>query len=160
MKKARANSHDQHGVSAVQEVASPSAMPSQMSSDGSSITGSGQIHYLNGNLPYELQEDRKWMKQILPALIMWAGNQPDPWIITDQNLVGVLHAIIVCVVPHFQDLSVVTILFPHRSILLFTHTRCLLTWRGRRLYTNTSYLFIHTVSSFCFFDLSMDLTNS
>ena len=50
----------------------------------------------------------------------------------------------------------VTILFPHHSILLFTHTCCLLTWRGRRHYTNTSYLFIHTLSSFCFFDLSLD----
>ena len=54
----------------------------------------------------------------------------------------------------------VTVLFPHRSVLLFFHTRCLLTWRGRRLYTNTSYLFIRTNSSFCFFDLSMDLANS
>ena len=54
----------------------------------------------------------------------------------------------------------VTILFPHHSILLFTHTCCLLTWRGRYHYTNTSYLFICTSSSFCFFDLSMDLANS
>ena len=55
----------------------------------------------------------------------------------------------------------VTILFPHRSILLFTHTRCLLTWRGRRhSYINTSYLFICTLSSFCFFDLHMDIANS
>ena len=54
----------------------------------------------------------------------------------------------------------VTVLFPHRSILLFFHTRYLLTWRGRRIYTNTSYLFIRTVSSFCFFDLSTDLANS
>ena len=54
----------------------------------------------------------------------------------------------------------VTVLFPHHSILLFTHTRCLLTWRGRRHYINTSYLFIHTLSSFCFFDLSTDLANS
>ena len=54
----------------------------------------------------------------------------------------------------------VTVLFPHRSTLLFIHTRCLLTWRGRRHYTNTSFLFIRTLSSFCFFDLSMDLANS
>ena len=54
----------------------------------------------------------------------------------------------------------VTVLFPHHSILLFTHTHCLLTWRGRRHYTNTSFLFIRTLSSFCFFDLSMDLANS
>ena len=54
----------------------------------------------------------------------------------------------------------VTVLFPHRSVLLFFHTQCLLTWRGRRLYTNTAYLFIRTASSFCFLDLSMDLANS
>ena len=57
--------------------------------------------------------------------------------------------------------SSVMILFPHCSILLFTHTRCLLTWRGRcHSYINTSYLFIHTLSSFCFLDLSMDIANS
>ena len=54
----------------------------------------------------------------------------------------------------------VTILFPYHSVLLFIHTHCLLTWRGRRRYTNTSFLFIRTSSSFCFFDLSMDLANS
>ena len=58
-------------------------------------------------------------------------------------------------------LLTVTILFPHRSILLFTHSRRLLTWRGRRhSYINTSYLLIHTLSSFCFLDLSMDIANS
>ena len=62
--------------------------------------------------------------------------------------------------PAVQMPTSVTVLFPHRSILLFIHTRCLLTWRGRRHYTNTSYLFICTLSSFCFFDLSMDLANS
>ena len=55
----------------------------------------------------------------------------------------------------------VTILFPHRSILLFTHTCRLLTWRGRcHSYINTSYLLIRTLSSFCFLDLSMDIANS
>ena len=61
---------------------------------------------------------------------------------------------------HPVTLIPVTVLFPHRSILLFFHTRCLLTWRGRRIYTNTAYLFLRTASSFCFFDLSMDLANS
>ena len=55
----------------------------------------------------------------------------------------------------------VTILFPHRSTLLFIHSRCLLTWRGRRhSYINTSYLLILTSSSFCFLNLSMDIANS
>ena len=61
---------------------------------------------------------------------------------------------------HATLTTAVTVLFPHRSVLLFFHTHCLLTWRGRRLYTNTLYLFIHTDSSFCFFDLSTDLANS
>ena len=56
--------------------------------------------------------------------------------------------------------DVVTVLFPHHSVLLFIHTHRLLTWRGRHHYINTSFLFIHTLSSFCFFDLSMDLANS
>ena len=56
--------------------------------------------------------------------------------------------------------TVVTILFPHRSTLLFIHSCRLLTWRGRHhSYINTSYLLIHT-SSFCFLDLSMDIANS
>ena len=59
-----------------------------------------------------------------------------------------------------RNTSSVTVLFPHRSVLLFFHTQCLLTWRGRRLYTNTAYLFTRTSSSFCFFDLSLDLANS
>ena len=59
------------------------------------------------------------------------------------------------------DAMTVTILFPHHSIVLFTHTCRLLTWRGRHhSYINTSYLFIHTLSSFCFLDLSMDIANS
>ena len=56
--------------------------------------------------------------------------------------------------------GIVTVLFPYHSVLLFFHTQCLLTWRGRRIYTNTAYLFLRTASSFCFFDLSMDLANS
>ena len=55
----------------------------------------------------------------------------------------------------------VTIFFPHRSTLLFTHSHHLLTWRGRcHSYINTSYLLIRTLSSFCFLDLSMDIANS
>ena len=57
-----------------------------------------------------------------------------------------------------RKIALVTVLFPHRSVLLFFHTRCLLTWRGRRIYTNTSYPFICTISSFCFFDLSHGLS--
>ena len=66
------------------------------------------------------------------------------------------------IIPRYSMVGVsVTILLPHSSILLFTHTHRLLTWRGRRhLYHNTSYLLIHALSSFCFLDLSMDIANS
>ncbi|KAI6139761.1 hypothetical protein BKA82DRAFT_27019 [Pisolithus tinctorius] len=58
--------------------------PSQVSSSGTS--GTRRTHYINLDLPAALQVDRKWTKQILPALVMWAGSLADPWLIPDQDL--------------------------------------------------------------------------
>ena len=48
------------------------------------------------------------------------------------------------------SLSIVMILFPHHSILLIIHSRCLLTWRGRGsvCFLNTTYLLTHRFSTF------------
>ena len=79
--------------------------------------------------------------------------------IPDRHVKGVIF--VVSSGNRHRGLVTVTILFPHHSVLLFTHTHRLLTWRGRRhSYINTSYLFIRTLSSFCFLDLSMDIANS
>ena len=52
----------------------------------------------------------------------------------------------------------VTILFPYRSILLIVHSHHLLTWRGRGSvhFLNTTYLLVHSISTFSLADLSLD----
>ena len=53
----------------------------------------------------------------------------------------------------------VTILFPYHSILLIVHSRRLLTWRGRGSvhFLNTTYLLVHSLSTFSLVDLSSDI---
>ncbi|KAI5999799.1 hypothetical protein F5J12DRAFT_784576 [Pisolithus orientalis] len=63
-------------------------IPSQVSSSGTS--GTRHIHYINLVLPAALQADRKWTKQILPVLVMWAGSPVDPWLIPDQDLMQLI----------------------------------------------------------------------
>ena len=52
----------------------------------------------------------------------------------------------------------VTILFPYRSILVILHSHHLLTWRGRgsTLFLNTTYLLVHSFSTFSLVNLSSD----
>ena len=53
----------------------------------------------------------------------------------------------------------VTILFPYRSILLIVHSRHLLTWRDRGsvCFLNTTYLLVHSSSTFSLVSLSLDV---
>ncbi|KAI6011236.1 hypothetical protein PISMIDRAFT_112320 [Pisolithus microcarpus 441] len=69
--------------------------------------GSGHVHYINGHLPSLLQEDRKWTKQVLPALVMWARSLGNPWVIPDQDLMQALQTIIITVNPNFGDLTAI-----------------------------------------------------
>ncbi|KAL4077523.1 hypothetical protein J3A83DRAFT_4185895 [Scleroderma citrinum] len=52
-----------------------------------SSTGGRCVCYINRHLPPMLQEDRKWTKLILPALLRWAGSLGDLWVIPDQDLI-------------------------------------------------------------------------
>ena len=56
----------------------------------------------------------------------------------------------------------VTILFPYCSILIFIHSCCLLTWRGRGNghFFNSTYLLLCSFSTFSLIDLSLDLVIS
>ncbi|KIM59462.1 hypothetical protein SCLCIDRAFT_27290 [Scleroderma citrinum Foug A] len=81
---------------------------SQTSSAGTNSAGMGGANhfcYMNGHLPPALQEDRKWTKQILPALLTWAGSLGDPWVISDQDIVWTLQTIVATVDLHFNNLD-------------------------------------------------------
>ncbi|KAI6018553.1 hypothetical protein BKA83DRAFT_4496063 [Pisolithus microcarpus] len=83
-------------------------------------SGIGHVHYINGHLPPLLQEDRKWTKQVLPALVTWAGSLGDPWVIPDQDLMRALWMIIITVNPNFGNLTAI-----HPGALVFI----LATWQ-------------------------------
>ncbi|KAI6017638.1 hypothetical protein PISMIDRAFT_18306 [Pisolithus microcarpus 441] len=115
---------------------------SQTSSTGTNSTGSGRIHYINGHLPHSLQEDRKWTKLVLPALVTWAGSLGDPWVIPDQDLMRALQIIVITVNPNFGNLSaicprapvfVLVVIFTFVLVAFLTHfigqaTRRLSVW--------------------------------
>ncbi|KIN94160.1 hypothetical protein M404DRAFT_35342 [Pisolithus tinctorius Marx 270] len=64
------------------------------------------IHFINANLPEELQEDRRWLKQMLPTLLMWAGSFADPWAIPDLELMTALRIITTSLVSDFDSHAV------------------------------------------------------
>ncbi|KAI6021336.1 hypothetical protein BKA83DRAFT_116377 [Pisolithus microcarpus] len=81
------------------------AHSSQVSSITTNSMGSGCLCYINGHLPPTLQEDRKWTKQVLPALMTWAGSLSDPWVIPDQDMMWALQIIIITINLGFGNLT-------------------------------------------------------
>ncbi|KAI6128668.1 hypothetical protein EDD16DRAFT_1516144 [Pisolithus croceorrhizus] len=82
-------------------------LPSQASSMQTDSMGSGHVCYINGHLPLSLQEDRKWTKQVLPALVTWARSLGNPWVIPDQDLMWALQTIITTVNSNFGNLTAI-----------------------------------------------------
>ena len=85
--------------------ASASVISGPTSSVGTTSAGGKRNRYMIADLLLALQEDRRWSKQILPALLTWAGSLDDPWMIADQDLMNKLRTIVTAVVPHFKDLT-------------------------------------------------------
>jgi len=105
LKKVRTTDDNEHQAT---EGSAPSASVGNtpcVSSNGT--TNSGRVRYINGNLPAALQQDRKWTKQMLPALVTWAGSLGDPWVIPDQDLMHALQIIVTTINPDFQDLTAI-----------------------------------------------------
>jgi len=95
------------------------------SSAGTNSMGGGRTRYINGDLPSALQEDRKWTKVILPALLVWAGSLGDPWVIPDQDLVRALRTIISAVDPQYGDLNGIR---PGEPIFVLVNQFLFLVW--------------------------------
>ncbi|KAL4072697.1 hypothetical protein V8B97DRAFT_2023439 [Scleroderma yunnanense] len=109
VKKAKTSNDLQHGATDTlaedlgQSVLA-GTMPYQMSSIG---TNSRHVHYVNNDLPAELQEDRQWMKHIIPTFLVWVGSLSNLWVIPDQELMCVLQIVVTTICPNFQDLTAI-----------------------------------------------------
>ena len=57
------------------------------------------------DLPSMLMVDKLWTKEIIPALLMWAGTLADPWTISDAEFMRLLRTIIQTIAPDFEDLD-------------------------------------------------------
>ncbi|KAI6155778.1 hypothetical protein BKA82DRAFT_4349007 [Pisolithus tinctorius] len=88
------------------ELALASSTSDRPLSMGTNSTTCGRIRFVNANLPEELQEDRRWSKQMLPALLMWAGSFADPWAIPDLELTTALRIITTSLVSDFDSHAV------------------------------------------------------
>ncbi|KAI6112329.1 hypothetical protein EV401DRAFT_2074806 [Pisolithus croceorrhizus] len=125
-KKPRTSLHDDITAEETGHSAPASTITSHASTTGTSNTGSRRVRYINGHLPSSLQENRKWTKLVLPALVTWAGSLGDPWVIPDQDLMRALRIIITTVNPNFGDLSAIR---PGAPVFVLA-TRWLSVWRS------------------------------
>ena len=62
-------------------------------------------HYQNQDLPSVLMVGKTWAKDIIPALLVWAGSLADPWTISDDELMRSLQIIIPTIALDFKDLN-------------------------------------------------------
>ncbi|KAI6101621.1 hypothetical protein EDD16DRAFT_1525816 [Pisolithus croceorrhizus] len=86
VKKPWTNQHGDTMAKGSRHLTSTPAHSSQVSSITTNSASSGCLCYINGHLPPTLQEDRKWTKQVLPALVTWVGSLGNPWVIPDQDM--------------------------------------------------------------------------
>ncbi|KAI6008001.1 hypothetical protein EDC04DRAFT_2907399 [Pisolithus marmoratus] len=106
-KKPQTNLHSHAMAEGSRQSALVTMIPSQVSSTRADSMSSRHVHYINGHLPPLLQENRKWTKQGLPALLTWAGSLGDPWVIPDQDLMQALQMIIMTINLNFSDLTAI-----------------------------------------------------
>ncbi|KAI6140738.1 hypothetical protein BKA82DRAFT_4019141 [Pisolithus tinctorius] len=109
-KKAKVSDSSQHGTKAMTQESRELALASSTSDwpllTGTNSTTCGCICFVNANLPEALQKDRRWSKQMLPTLLMWAGSFPDPWAIPDLELMTALRIITTSLVLDFDSHAV------------------------------------------------------
>lgn len=68
-------------------------------------TVSVQARFNSADLPLGLHKDQKWRREVVPTLILWAGNQDDAFNITKQDVCHALREIISVVYPTLKNVS-------------------------------------------------------
>ncbi|KAI6156936.1 hypothetical protein BKA82DRAFT_25941 [Pisolithus tinctorius] len=64
-----------------------------------------QVHFNNSDLPSDLHKDQKWKREVIPMLILWAGNQEDAFNIAKQDICGALQEIMPVVYPILKNMA-------------------------------------------------------
>src|SRR5437016_6212728 len=62
-----------------QELGQRSTTAGQVPSMRTTGKASKHSHYQNQDLPSVLTVGKMWVKEIMPALLVWAGSLADPW---------------------------------------------------------------------------------
>ncbi|KAI6159026.1 hypothetical protein EDD17DRAFT_1762951 [Pisolithus thermaeus] len=80
---------------------------SHVASDSSNQmdAASAQARFNSADLPSGLHKDQKWRREVVPTLILWAGNQDDAFNITKQDICHALREIISVVYPTLKNVS-------------------------------------------------------
>ena len=106
-----------------QESAQRNTTAGQLYSFGAEGRASRCPRYRNQDLPSALTVGGMWAKDIIPALLLWAGSLADPWTISDDELMQTLRIIILAIAPGFEDLNDIrpgTAIFNTVLLVLFT----------------------------------------
>ncbi|KAI5996524.1 hypothetical protein F5J12DRAFT_785469 [Pisolithus orientalis] len=64
-----------------------------------------QVRFNNSDLPSDLHKDQKWKREVIPTLILWAGNQEDAFNIAKQDICGALQEIMPVVYPILKNMA-------------------------------------------------------
>ncbi|KAI6120221.1 hypothetical protein EDD17DRAFT_1785520 [Pisolithus thermaeus] len=80
---------------------------SRVASDSSNQmdAASAQARFNSADLPSGLHKDQKWRREVVPTLILWAGNQDDAFNITKQDICHALRETISVVYPTLKNVS-------------------------------------------------------
>ncbi|KIK26892.1 hypothetical protein PISMIDRAFT_8672 [Pisolithus microcarpus 441] len=62
-----------------------------------------QTCFNNSDLPMDLHKNQKWRREVIPTLILWAGNQESTFNITKQEICNTLQEIIPVVYPILKN---------------------------------------------------------
>ena len=92
-------------VSSEAGVPTDNSLPEPKSSHGGS-------RFTNNDLPAILLSNRKWLKKVLPTLLLWLGDQPNVWSVPERDLILALREIIKVIVPEFTDLQDIRLNMP------------------------------------------------
>ncbi|KAI6032114.1 hypothetical protein PISMIDRAFT_16200 [Pisolithus microcarpus 441] len=85
-----------------------------------------QTHFNNLDLPMDLHKNQKWRREVIPTLILWAGNQENTFSISKQEICNALQEIIPVIYLILKNTA--NTICPN-SPMVSVASQCLCDWR-------------------------------